>query len=357
MNDRNDDAILGMAPLGFPWQTIDPFLFCVYHDDKYPAGNDDMGPAASLAGRNLGMDFEGKDGWRMYHGQTVPGFPQHPHRGFETVTVVRKGLLDHSDSVGATARYGGGDVQWLTAGAGILHSEMFPLIERERDNPLELFQIWLNLPAADKFAEPHFAMLWNESIPRATFEDGGTTTVTLSAGKLGNIVPPPPPPRSWAARPEADVAIWTSAMTPGARWTLPAARPGTRRALYFFAGRGLTIDGRAIAARHVIEVRADRALALAAGTEPIELLMLQGRPIGEPVVQYGPFVMNTREEIQQAFADYRRTEFGGWKWGTDDPVHARDAGRFAPRPDGRIERPVTTLDAVSAAVPVGTVPR
>ena len=94
----NENVVKKVAPLGFPWQTPDPFLFCVHHDDAYPAGNAELGPAASLAGRNIGSDFAGKDGWRMYHGDVVPGFPQHPHRGFETVTVVRRGLLDHSDS-------------------------------------------------------------------------------------------------------------------------------------------------------------------------------------------------------------------------------------------------------------------
>ena len=94
-----------------------------------------MGPAASLAGRDIGMDFEGKDGWRMYHGDVVPGFPRHPHRGFETVTLVRRGFIDHSDSLGATARFGRGDVQWMTAGRGIVHAEMFPLREREAAEP------------------------------------------------------------------------------------------------------------------------------------------------------------------------------------------------------------------------------
>ena len=94
-----------------------------------------MGPDASLAGRSIGQDFEGKDGWRMYHGDVVPGFPQHPHRGFETVTIVRQGFIDHSDSLGATARFGAGDVQWLTAGRGIVHSEMFPLLDRDRREP------------------------------------------------------------------------------------------------------------------------------------------------------------------------------------------------------------------------------
>ena len=153
-----DRIVLETLPLGFPWQTADPFLFCVHHDDAYPAGNESMGPAAPLAGRNLGQDFEGKDGWRMYHGEVVPGFPQHPHRGFETVTIVRRGYIDHSDSLGATARFGSGDVQWLTAGGGIVHSEMFPLLERNEPNPLELFQIWLNLPSEDKAVDAYFIL-------------------------------------------------------------------------------------------------------------------------------------------------------------------------------------------------------
>src|SRR5690606_32849197 len=119
------DAILGMGRLGFPWPCLDPFLFCAYHNDAYPAGNERLGPAASLAGRNIGQDFEGKDGWRMYHGEVVPGFPRHPHRGFETVTIMRRGFTDHSDSLGAAARFGPGDVQWITAGKGIVHAEMF----------------------------------------------------------------------------------------------------------------------------------------------------------------------------------------------------------------------------------------
>src|SRR5690606_29132001 len=92
--------------VGLHWETRDPFLFCAHHDDQYPQGNGRFGPAASLAGRRMGSDFAGIDGWRMYHGQAVPGFPSHPHRGFETVTVVRRGLLDHADSMGAAARYG-----------------------------------------------------------------------------------------------------------------------------------------------------------------------------------------------------------------------------------------------------------
>lgn len=334
-------TVLETRPLGFPWETADPFLFCVHHLDAYPAGNDALGPAASLAGRDLGQDFAGKDGWRMYHGRVVPGFPQHPHRGFETVTIARRGYIDHSDSLGATARFGRGDVQWLTAGGGIVHCEMFPLLEKDRPNPVELFQIWLNLPSADKMVEPHFTMLWADSIPRHTFTDseGRKTEVTTIAGALGGEKPPAPPPRSWASRPDSDVAIWSIVMEKGARWTLPrAAGKDTVRTLYFFGGPSLRVAEHTQSQQAALAVRCDADVELVAGDGECEILLLQGRPIDEPVVQYGPFVMNSRNEIQRAIADYQRTRFGGWPWPSDDPVHGRDEGRFAKHLDGTIER-------------------
>jgi redox-sensitive bicupin YhaK (pirin superfamily) len=334
------NPILNLAPLGFPWQTIDPFLFCVHHHDAYPRGNAQMGPDAPLAGRNLGQDFAGKDGWNMYHGQAVPGFPAHPHRGFETVTIVRQGLIDHSDSLGATARFGNGDVQWLTAGKGIVHCEMFPLLRTDQPNPVELFQIWLNLPAKNKMAEPHFTMFWSESMARVQSLDAGgkATEVVCIAGSLGGARGLPPPPDSWASEPDSDLAIFTLRMQPGARWTLPAAQHAqTRRQLYFFKGTGLRIDAQEVPPASAIELCASHAVELCNGSAEAELLMLQGRPIAEPVAQYGPFVMNTQAEIHQAFADYRATQFGGWPWGSSDPVHPRAQGRFARHADGRVE--------------------
>ena len=302
----NHDPILSVKPLGFLWETSDPFLFCAHHDDAYPKGNAAMGPAASLAGRDLGQDFAGKDGWRMYHGESVPGFPQHPHRGFETITLVRRGLIDHSDSLGATARFGHGDAQWLTAGRGIVHCEMFPLVDEKAGNPLELFQIWLNLPAANKLAPPHFSMFWNRSIPRHVELDGEgrATEVALIAGSLGDQRALAPPPHSWAARADSDVAIWTLKFAPHARWTLPAAQPGSSRTLYFFSGETMQIAGRTFEPA-AIGVRPEQPLALANGAQESELLLLQGKPIQEPVAQHGPFVMNSREEIEQAIRDYQ----------------------------------------------------
>jgi hypothetical protein len=335
------DPVLAVAPLGFVWQTQDPFLFCVHHDDRYPAGNERLGPAASLAGRNIGQDFDPKDGWRMYHGDVVPGFPEHPHRGFETVTIVRRGLLDHSDSLGAAARFGGGDVQWLTAGKGILHAEMFPLLDRQGPNPVELFQIWLNLPSARKMVEPHFSMLWNHLIPRHQVRDaaGRTTELAIIAGHYADVKAPAPPPSSWAAGADADVAIWTVEMAPGATWSLPPAAAGSNRSLYFFRGSKLRVGGRELASYQRAQLQADATVLVENGDETSELLLLQGRPIGEPVVQQGPFVMNTPDEIRQAFAEFRRTRFGGWPWQTHDPVHPADEGRFARHADGRTERP------------------
>src|SRR6185295_460 len=241
------DLILHVSPLSNRWQTLDPFLFCVHHLDLYPKANDQFGPAASLAGHDIGQDFGNADGWSMYHGDVVPGFPQHPHRGFETVTIVRKGYIDHSDSLGAAARFGMGDMQWLTAGAGVVHSEMFPLLNRQGPNTLELFQIWLNLPSKDKLVDPYFTMLWDREIPRRVFTDaaGRRTEVMIIAGELDGTKPLAPPPHSWASKPESDLAIWSLSLETGATWTVPPAKGGrTLRALNFFAGKSLRVAGR-----------------------------------------------------------------------------------------------------------------
>ena len=335
----SNQAILDVFRLGFPWATFDPFLFCVHHDDAYPRGNDKMGPEASLRGRNIGMDFEGIDGWRMYHGDVVPGFPRHPHRGFETLTLARNGYIDHSDSLGATARFGHGDAQWMTAGKGIVHSEMFPLVKRDAPNPTELFQLWINLPKVDKFADPYFAMLWDHTIPKVKVQDdaGKKTLVTVVAGELDGRRGPPPPPNSWASRSDSDVAVWTIKMEPGARIVLPAAHADSNRTLYFFEGDRVRIANEEITEPLGIRVSPTARVEVEAGSEETELLMLQGRPIGEPVVQHGPFVMNEPREIQQAISDYHRTQYGGWPWSSDGPVHARDRGRFAIHADGRAE--------------------
>ena len=327
------DTIKNIYPLGFPWQTQDPFLFCVYHLDHYPKGNEEMGPAASLEGRNLGNDFTIKDGWRMYHGQTIPGFPYHPHRGFETITIVNKGYCDHSDSLGAAGRFGEGDVQWMTAGRGVQHSEMFPLLKTEEDNPLELFQIWLNLPKANKFVDPHFAMLWHEDIP--VVKTNGTTVKVMAGSFKGNEAPQPAP-NSWAADPENEVAVWNIYLDPNTEFVLPATSNPIHRSLYFYDGDHCMVSDEKIAPNHGIDLQSDQEAVLRSGAKKASFLMLQGKPINEPVAKYGPFVMNTDQEIQQAMQEYQLTQFGGWPWPYSDNVHDRNKGRFAQYPDGTL---------------------
>lgn len=335
-----DEVVIETFPLGAQWPTLDPFLFCAHHDDAYPPGDGANAPAASLAGRAIGQDFSGLDGWSMYHGSSVPGFPQHPHRGFETVTFVRRGLVDHSDSMGAASRFGRGDVQWMTAGKGVVHGEMFPLVHDDRPNPLQLFQIWLNLPAADKMVDPYFTMLWEADIPTLDQVDDQdrTATATVIAGALGDSEPLTPPPNSWAARPEADVAIWHLRLDPGARFDLPAAAAGSMRTVYVFEGTQATLGDTVIGSATGAVIHGDRPVSVIAGeADEVEIMVLQGRPIGEPVARYGPFVMNNEDEIMQAMRDYQTTQFGGWPWPAPDPVHSPATERFARHADGRIE--------------------
>ncbi len=332
--------ILDIKPMGFVWDTLDPFLFCVHHEDKFPKGNGAMGPDAShFAGRSIGDDFIIKDGFRMYHGSTVPGFPGHPHKGFETVTVVREGLVDHSDSLGASGRYGEGDVQWMTAGKGVQHAEMFPLIHDDKDNPLELFQIWLNLPAKNKLVNPHFKMLWANKIPKYIHKDdaGNTTNVEVMAGSLEGHIAPPPPPDSWAADPNNEVCIFNLKLDANAQITIPKSKGIVNRVVYFYEGDDISIGETSITKYHSIVVDGAQDLVIQNGIAVSKILILQGKPINETVIQYGPFVMNSKAEINQAFEEYHATKFGGWPWEKYDQVHDKNLGRFAKHADGTYE--------------------
>jgi quercetin 2,3-dioxygenase len=328
-----------ILPLGFMWPVSDPFLFCAHHLDHFPAGNADLSPKASLSGRNIGQDFTLKDGWRMYHGTRIPGFPAHPHRGFETVTIVASGMVDHADSLGQAGRYGNGDVQWMTAGSGVQHSEMFPLLNPDGENTAELFQIWLNLPAASKFAAPYYKMLWNEDIPvlKHSDENHKITEVRILCGKLGELIPPAPAPDSWAAQASNQVMILMIRMEAGAAFTIPAAKGKLNRSLYFYRGETMLIGNENLKSNSAAELDPERDAEIMNGPGESYALLLQGQPLDEPVVQYGPFVMNTEAEILQAFSDFRETEFGGWPWPRTDMVHPAETGRFAQYTDGQTE--------------------
>lgn len=332
--------------LSFPWQTADPFLFCAYHKDNFPGGNAvDM----TAPERGDGADFDFSKPYRMYHGDDTPGFPSHPHRGFETITCTTNGservfgqvapedqtlgVVDHSDSLGNGARYGRGDLQWMTAGRGIVHAEMFPLKEKAPlQNHAKLFQIWLNLPRKSKMVEPAFVMHWAESVRRWSDEDNGAK-VTVWAGSFNGVKGLAPPPNSWAADEANDVAVWFVTLQPrGGKIDLPAAATGdaVNRRLYFSEGSGgVTIGGEAAEVGHAYDLEASSVATLVNNGDSIaEFLLLQGKPINEPVAKQGPFVMNTQEEIQAAFKEYRKTQFGKWPWKTHANVFERSKGRF-----------------------------
>lgn len=301
-----------------------------------------------------GSDFNPHAPYRMYHGHNVPGFPQHPHRGFETITATMKGLIDHADSVGNAGRYGEGDVQWMTAGGGVVHGEMFPLVHSDKPNELRLFQIWLNLPAKSKMAKPSFAMFWNSHVPIYKTPDD-KVSVTVWAGdyflgdKHDDVVKQhqnSPPPDSWAADPSNDVAVLHMTIQPGGSIVIPKANISDgkiNRSLFLIEGQKskVKVDGTVINEKVCLTMDATKDVPIVLDQEAsdeVQFLLLQGRPIDEPVAQHGPFVMNTQSEIRDAFMDYQRTQFGGWPWPKDDMVFPQDKGRFA-LIDGKETRP------------------
>ncbi|MFC0179845.1 pirin family protein [Thorsellia kenyensis] len=332
MTSKYHPAIKALTPLDFPWPVDDPFLFCAYHQDIYPRANEEFGPDADLSGRNLGSDFIKKDGYRMYHGETVPGFPAHPHCGFETLTIVEEGFVDHTDSLGATARYGKGDFQWLTTGSGILHSEMFPLLNKTELNPLELFQIWLNLPARSKESPAAFNMYWAEKFTH--FDIVNSSHLKVFTGQLGHYrASITPPQASYASSEKADLTVAVLTLAKGEQFNLPKAHNlHALRSLYFYMGNSVKIGD--VVIDKPMKISLDSSfdqLPIIAIDGEVKLLLLQGVPLYEPIVQHGPFVALTKDRLYEKINEYRRTEFGGWTLPTSAPVHGEITKRFAKR--------------------------
>jgi hypothetical protein len=223
----------------------------------------------------------------------------------------------------------------MTAGEGIVHSEMFPLLNTEKGNLNRFFQIWLNLPARSKMATPSFAMFWANQVPKYESEDGKSkATVWVGTNYLGISENNAPPPQSWAGDHANDVALVHITIQPGGKFTLPKAHePTVNRSLFYIEGEnGMLVDGKEIKEKVGLEIDPTRDVEIELPVDNFkngEFLWMQGKPIEEPVAQYGPFVMNTHQEIQKAFMDYRRTEFGGWPWPRDDMVFPAEKGRFA----------------------------
>jgi redox-sensitive bicupin YhaK (pirin superfamily) len=333
---NSESAIVSDNALGFTWGTQDPFLFCVHHHDIYPPGNENLGlDTEHLKGRNIGQDFDIRNGFRMYHGSEVPGFPAHPHSGFETVTIVLKGFIDHSDSLGAAARFGEGDVQWMTAGKGVQHSEMFPLLKNDSENELELFQIWLNLPEKSRSEDAFFKMLWSEEIP--VIEEN-SSRIKLIAGRWGENSAPTPTPNSWGNDPNNELAIWLIDMDENAELELPLSSPDTKRQLFFFEGERLKINDFNLRNGRSAILKGEVLTRLKVSSKS-RILLLQSKAINEPSTQHGPFVAASQNGIFQAIQKFQNGEFGTWQWEGTEPVHDKNLGRFAKYPDGKLIHP------------------
>ena len=362
--NSNDKVVVGIDRLSDgPMHTQDPFLFCVYHKDQYPAGNGKM----EAPRRGNGADFNPNAPYRMYHGEKVPGFPQHPHRGFETITATLDGIIDHTDSIGDAGRYGKGDFQWMTAGSGIQHAEMFPLVNADEENPLRFFQIWLNLPSWKKMSEPDFVMHWKDDVKK--IRKGKEYEIVVWVGQFGDVKVnsnlSATPKNSWAGDEANDVGVFyveIYAEKSREEVRVPKARieSEANRYLYFVEGEEMMINGREkIKKRTGCELDAsqsftvkctklsqsqeshttrksfdssirdsDRSRSSSSGKNKCAFLILQGRPIGEPIRSSGPMVMNTNEELRKAFQDFDRTQFGGWPWKSNDVVFPRAKERF-----------------------------
>jgi quercetin 2,3-dioxygenase len=233
------------------------------------------------------------------------GAPDHPHRGFETVTYMLEGRMEHKDSHGNAGRLTPGDVQWMTAGAGVIHSEMPERDFARTGGRLHGFQLWVNLPRRDKLTRPRYQEIPAARIPSAQTEDGRVTVKVIAGQSLGvrAVIETRTPIiyLHFTLQPGGRIAQPVPAEYNGFAYVVAGAgrfgadgEPATRGQMVMFARDGDEV---------VIENAADAA-------SPLSVLLIAGVPLGEPVARYGPFVMNTKEEIYQAFADYRSGRMG-----------------------------------------------
>lgn len=269
---RDDIAdLVTRRPLPGPGvDQIDPFLFLNHHGPQvYPANN-----------------------------RGLP-FGPHPHRGFETVTFILEGELSHLDSGGHESVIRAGGVQWMTAGSGLVHAELSPEAFKRAGGPLEILQLWVNLPAALKFTPPRYVGLQRDEIPVATLDEG-RVEVDVIAGEIAGVKGP--------YAPLVDIVMATVRLKAGGRVTLPAAA-GRNVFLYVVRGEA-AVAGAATKPHHLVALNADGdTVELTAGADAF-VVFGHAAPFNEPVVSHGPFVMNTRQQIIEAIGDYNAGKFG-----------------------------------------------
>jgi hypothetical protein len=227
------------------------------------------------------------------------GVGWHPHRGFETVTVAWEGSVSHRDSAGHAGVIGPGDVQWMTAGEGILHEEYHEEDFTRRGGRMHMMQLWVNLPKKDKMAEPGYQPITAKDIPVVTLA-GGAGTVRVIAGEHDGT--------RGAARTFTPITLLDVHLSPSGR--LAVTLPASHNAMAIVTSGSVIAGGRTAGAGELVLFENDGGRLDLVGGEEAHLLVLGGEPLNEPIVQYGPFVMNTRDEIRQAIADFEAGKLG-----------------------------------------------
>jgi redox-sensitive bicupin YhaK (pirin superfamily) len=245
--------------------------------------------------------FLNHHGWQEYKpgNQGLP-FGPHPHRGFETVTFIIEGDLTHKDSSGASSVINEGGVQWMTAGSGLVHAEISSEEFKKKGGPLEILQLWLNLPAAHKMTEPKYVGLQKENIPVASSDEGKVKAQVISGNWNGT---------QGAIDPLTDVHLTRLDFVAGGKFNINID-PGKTVFLYIVRGN-VKVNGEASEKHHLVEFNHDGKVIELKAVEDSIILLGYATPFHEPFVAYGPFVMNTKEEIMQAYDDYNKGKFGG----------------------------------------------
>jgi redox-sensitive bicupin YhaK (pirin superfamily) len=249
---------------------IDPFIFLNHHGwQEYPP-------------RNAGLPFG-----------------PHPHRGFETVTFIIEGDLTHKDSNGANSVIKAGGVQWMTAGSGLIHAEVSSDEFKARGGPLEILQLWVNLPAKYKMIDPKYTGLQENAIPK-TILDGGKAVLHAVSGEWNGV--------TGAVQPLADIALARINFLEGGKAWLPI--PAEKDIFFYMVKGEVSVNGQDVAMHHLVQFHHDgEGLDITANTDAL-ILLGHAQPFNEPFVAHGPFVMNTRDEIMEAYDDYHKGKFG-----------------------------------------------
>jgi hypothetical protein len=254
------------------YKFTDPFIFAVHHVHSFKAGE-------------------------------VAGFPAHPHRGFETITYVLEGGFNHGDSRGNKGSYGNGDVQWMTAGSGVLHSEMF-ITDKDKPTHFDGFQIWLNLPAKLKMSEPTYQMLWKNDVPVVDIRDEATNknvNIKIIAGKVGD--------KQAKIEKSVPLSFLHVKIDPNHEWNFNIPKEHNNF-LYIIKGEAIFDDTKVSNQSYVLMGHDSDTFSVKSGNEGVEFLLFEGQPYNEPFAHRGPFVMNTQQELQQAWTDFYSGKFG-----------------------------------------------